>query len=45
MICDMQSEDTKAQKIMWTKLNETMLKHKFPKSNFKEFMVNSAQAN
>jgi len=30
---------------MWTKLNETMLKHKFPKPNFKGFMVNNAQAN
>ncbi len=30
---------------MWTKLNETMLKHKFPKLNFKGFMVDSAQAN
>ncbi len=30
---------------MWTKLNETMLKHKFPKLNFKGFMANSAQAN
>jgi hypothetical protein len=30
---------------MWTKLNETMLKHKFPKPNFEGFMVDSAQAN
>jgi hypothetical protein len=29
---------------MWTKFNETMLKHRFPKSNFKGFMVNNAQA-
>jgi hypothetical protein len=29
---------------MWTKLNETMLKHKFPKSNFK-VMADNAQAN
>jgi hypothetical protein len=30
---------------MWKKLNETMLKHRFPKPNFKGFMVNNAQAN
>jgi hypothetical protein len=44
-ISDMQSKDTKVQHIMWTKLNETMLKHGFPKLNFKGFMVDSAQAN
>jgi hypothetical protein len=30
---------------MWTKLNETMLKHGFPKPNFKGFMANGAEAN
>ncbi len=30
---------------MWTKLNEIMLKHRFPKPNFKGLMVDSAQAN
>jgi hypothetical protein len=30
---------------MWTKLNEMMLKHGFPKPNFKEFMGDSAQVN
>ncbi len=30
---------------MWTKFNETMLKQKFPKPNFKGFMVNNAQTN
>jgi hypothetical protein len=30
---------------MWTKLNEIMLKHGFPKSNFKGFMANNTQAN
>jgi hypothetical protein len=30
---------------MWTKLNETMLKHGFPKPNLKGFMVNNTQAN
>ncbi len=34
-ICDMQFENTKVQQIMWTKFNETMLKHGFPKPNFK----------
>jgi hypothetical protein len=42
VICDMQFEDIKAQQIMWTKLNEMLLKHGFPKSNFKGFMHNSA---
>ncbi len=44
-ICDMQSEDTKAQQIMWTKFNETILKHGFPKLNFKGFMAISTQVN
>jgi hypothetical protein len=30
---------------MGTKLNEIMLKHGFPKSNFKRFMTNNTQAN
>jgi hypothetical protein len=30
---------------MWTKLNETMLKHKFPKLDFKGFMVDKTQTN
>ncbi len=38
-------EDIEVQRFMWTKLNETMLKHMFPKPNFKGFMVDSAQAN
>ncbi len=45
MICDMQFEDIEAQQIMWTKLNEIMLKHGFPKLNFKGFMANNTQAN
>jgi hypothetical protein len=44
-ICDMQSKDTKAQQVMWTKLNDTMLKCMFLKENFKGFMVDNAQAN
>jgi hypothetical protein len=42
VVCDMQSEDTKAQRLMWTKLNQTMLKHGSPKPKFKGFMVDSA---
>jgi hypothetical protein len=41
----MQSKDTKAQQIMWTNLNGTMLKHKCVKPNFKGFMVDNEQAN
>jgi hypothetical protein len=44
-VYDMQLEDIEAQRIMWTKLNQTILKHGFPKPNFKGFMANSAQAN
>jgi hypothetical protein len=44
-IYDMQFENTKVQQLMWTKFNEKMLKHGFPKPNFKGFMVDSAQAN
>jgi hypothetical protein len=42
VICDMQFEDIKIQQIMWTKLNETIQKHEFPRSKFKRFMANSA---
>ncbi len=45
VIDEMQFEDIKVQQIMWKKLIETMLKHGFPKLNFKGFMVDSAQAN
>jgi hypothetical protein len=30
---------------MWTKLDDTMLKHSFPKPNFKGFMADNTQAN
>jgi hypothetical protein len=30
---------------MWIKLNEMMLRHMFPKLNFKGFMIDNAQAN
>ncbi len=40
--CDMQCEDMKAQQVMWTKLNDIMQKHVFPKLDFKGFMVDSA---
>jgi hypothetical protein len=41
----MQSKDIEAQQLMWTKLIEMMLKHKFPKPNFKGFVADNAQAN
>jgi hypothetical protein len=45
VVYDMQFENTQAQHVMWTKLNDTMLKHGFPKLNFKGFMDNNTQAN
>jgi len=41
VICDMQSRGIKTQQIMWTKLNEMMLKNRFPKLKFKGFMIDS----
>ncbi len=41
VVCDMHSKDTKVQGLMWIKLNETILKHGFPKPNLKGFMVNN----
>jgi hypothetical protein len=45
VVCDMQSKDIEPQQLMWTKFNETMLKHRFPKLNFKGFMADNTQAN
>jgi len=42
-IYNMQFENTKAQQIMWTKLNTTMLKHGFHKLNSKGFIVDIEQ--
>jgi len=42
MVCDMQFDDIEVQRLMWTKLNEMMLKHEFPKPNFKGFMADGA---
>jgi hypothetical protein len=39
VICDIQSKDIKVQQIMWTKLNEMMLKKRFPKPKFKGFSI------
>jgi hypothetical protein len=44
-ICDMQSEDTKVQCIMWRELNDLMAKNGVENTNFKGFMADSAQAN
>ena len=41
-ICDMQSEDTKVQCIMWRKLNDLMAKNGIENTNFKRFMADSA---
>ncbi len=42
VVCDMQSKDMEAQQVMWIKFNDMMLKHEFPKPNFKGFMANNA---
>jgi hypothetical protein len=44
-VCDMQLEDTKVQCIMWRELNDLMAKNNVKNTNFKGFMVDSAQAN
>jgi hypothetical protein len=44
-VCDMQSEDTKVQCIMWRELNEVMQRKGVEKPIFKGFMADSAQAN
>jgi hypothetical protein len=41
----MQSESTKVECVMWTKLNHVMLKFGFTNPNFKGFMANNAHAN
>jgi hypothetical protein len=45
VVYKMQFENTKAQQIMWSKLNHTMFKHMYVEPNFKGFMANNAQAN
>ena len=44
-ICDMQSEDTEAQMLLWHGLNGVVATNGFPKPKFKGFMADSAQAN
>jgi hypothetical protein len=44
-VCDMQSEDMKAQYIMWRELNDLMAKNGVENTNFKGFMADSTQAN
>jgi hypothetical protein len=41
-VCDMQSEDTKVQCIMWRELNELMRQNGVENSNFKGFMADNA---
>jgi hypothetical protein len=45
VVCDMQSEDTKVQCIMWRELNDLMVKNGVENTNFKGFMADSAHAN
>jgi hypothetical protein len=45
VVCDMQSEDTKVQCIMWREFNDLMAKNSVENTNFKGFMADSAQAN
>jgi hypothetical protein len=44
-ICDMQSEDTVAQSVLWKNLNVVLVKHGVSEPKFKGFMADSAQAN
>jgi hypothetical protein len=44
-VCDMQSEDTKVQCIMWRELNDLKAKNGVENTNFKGFMADSAHAN
>jgi hypothetical protein len=44
-ICDMQSEDTTAQSVLWKNLNVVLAKDGVPEPKFKGFMADSAQAN
>lgn len=45
VVCDMQSEDTQSQCLLWNALNRVMAKHGVPATNFKGFMADNAQAN
>jgi hypothetical protein len=40
-VCDMQSEDTKVQCIMWRELNNLMATNSVQNTNFKGFMADS----
>jgi hypothetical protein len=44
-VCNMQSEDAASQMVLWKNLNNVMARHGVPESQFKGFMVDSAQAN
>ena len=45
VVCDMQSEDTQSQCLLWNALNRVMAKHGVPATNFKGFRADSAQTN
>jgi hypothetical protein len=44
-VCDMQSDDTKVQCIMWRELNDLMAKDNVENTNFNGFMADNAHAN
>ena len=44
-VCDMQSEDTAAQIVVWKNLNAVMAHHNVSQPNFKEFRADSSKAN
>jgi len=44
-VCDMQSEDTEVQCMLWRKLNTIVEKKRMGTPMFKGFMADSAQAN
>jgi hypothetical protein len=44
-VCNMQSEDTTAQSVLWKNFNVVLTRHGVPEPKFKGFMADSAQAN
>ena len=44
-ICEMKEEDTDAQVLFWSKLNEVMANCKHPHADFKGFMDDEVAAN
>jgi hypothetical protein len=44
-VCNMQSEDTTAQSVLWKNLDVVLARHGIPEPKFKGSMADSAQAN